>query len=163
MPLRTACSLLLVVGLLAGAASASPVIYSSYSLVGSNYRYEYTVYNEEPTDGNVHTIFALFEAVECETIPSLPPSDDWDWMGGVGYAEWVAAEGIAPGATLSGFSFETSAEYGPMWTTFELWTNDSEEPYYVQAWAPAPEPISLVFYGTGIAAVLAFVARKRMK
>lgn len=178
--------------MMAGIAAAAPIvdgyITSNYAAevrdLVDGYRYTITV--SVPTGDP--TKIAAFGGNEAQVDPHITIPDEYIvdpdpadlWVnfrsgGSNNYLQWVApgwpppffpATFVDAGETVTA-SFWCA--YAPTTEIPLYWIDDAILVHPVQGYWPAdnsapevPEPVSLVFFGTGLAGVFAFAARKRM-
>ena len=146
------------VALLSSVAMATPVISGTATTTDNiTWTYSYTFDNTVP-DANNGSIFDVFIPVSG-TIDNITAASGWmafppaGPITGVGFVEFVTfGSEVAPGNTLSGFSF-SSDQYPVYWVQTLVTTETGNLPndiITVGSIVPAPEPTAIIYMVTAL-------------
>jgi hypothetical protein len=146
------------VALLSTVAMANPVISGSASTIDNvTWTYAYTFNNVVP-DANNGSIFDVVIPT-AGVINNITAAPGWIAMpaagpiSGVGYVDFTTfGSEVAPGASLSGFSF-TSDKYPAYWFTTQVTTETggvSNDILTVATLVPSPEPTTIIYMITAM-------------
>lgn len=152
--------------------SAQPLYYE-FDLGGGLWRYDYTLYNTSDPIADagfdLFDFFLTFDPTRSLTMITLPTG--WEIIAGAGLADIFSANpgpspigtDIAPGESLSGFSFAFNYRAGDL--PFEtLFVNPLGDPAsYAGTTAPVPEPSTLLLLGSGVGAITYLRGKKVFK
>ena len=160
-------------------ALAVPMAEFSYvetDLGGGMWQYDYTLFNtSDPVADagfDLYDIFITFDPTATFTVAAIPAG--WDWIGGSGFADMYSLNpgappvgtDIAPGTSLSGFSFMFDYQAGslPFDVTFANPVDPDNPAMYsgISSGSSAvPEPSTLLLLSAGITGMV--LLRKRFK
>ncbi|MDL1956862.1 MAG: PEP-CTERM sorting domain-containing protein [Candidatus Desulfofervidus auxilii] len=131
----------------------------TYDPVTAVYTYNYEIANDQNSPDYVG-IFDLFPAVSVFDIVS---PTGWDYMVAGNWVEWYSTwptYDIAPGGSLSGFSFKSYGSPGTITYDAGAWGAAYPDDYaFGNTVGPVPEPATLLLIGSGLAS-LALVRKK---
>jgi hypothetical protein len=167
---------LLVLGFFDGIAFAIPsadFTYVATDLGGGMWQYDYTLFNtSDPVADagfDLYDIFFTFNPASTFTVAAIPAG--WDWNGGSGFADMYSLNpgappvgtDIAPGTSLSGFSFLFDYQAGalPFDVTLINLADPSNPVLYSSTSTSVPEPSTLLLLSAGITGMV--LLRKRFK
>jgi hypothetical protein len=158
----------------AQAIPSADLRYSETDLGGGTWRYDYSMYNtSDPVLNagfNAYDVLFTLDPAATLTVVSLPPG--WDSMGGTG-GFWEtfslnpgifpAGSDVAPGTSLTGFSFDLNQKAGDL--PFEVLLsnpNDPDNPALFsgtsapEGGAPVPEPSTVLLFCVGLGGMLLY-------
>jgi len=161
-------ALVVVVLALVGVANATPVVNpyvtSEVTALGGTWLYEYTIVNPATGTGNVYDLYVPAWAI-AGTVTSITDAVGWVNLAGDGFVDWTTfGSGVAPGQSLSGFSF--ISDYGPTIGPVQVSTDDGvnlviHDTYAMQ---PVPEPTTMAYAITALGFGASFLGiRSRRK
>ena len=183
--LFTSLLVLVVLGFLGGTAWAIPssqALYTEYDLGGGLWGYDYILYNT--SDPVVDAGYDLYDFTlyfdPAVTITNILSPSDWDFISnespsGSGnyydFIDWMSllpgeppsGADIAPGTSLSGFSFTSNMQLASL--SFDMFLSNPTDPAtpvpYSGNTSSVPEPSTRLLLGVGLAG--AALLRKRFK
>lgn len=170
---RATIFIILLFGIFNGTALSVPsasFLYSETNLGGGSWQYDYTLYNTSIDLGfDLYEVAIDFSTSATFTVVSLPSG--WDANTGSGFIDTFSLNqgtppdgtDIAPGASLSGFSFQLDYQAGNL--PFLAYLTDPNNPdpfsFIGNTAAAVPEPATLFLLVGGLAG-LSYFRKKRL-
>jgi hypothetical protein len=169
----TSLFVLLILGFLSNTALAIPssqALYWEYDLGGGLWKYDYILHNtSDPIADAGYDIYDLTLYFPGITLTNILSPSNWDLItDSSSFIDWYSklpgepplGADIAPGTSLTGFSFLSNMQLASL--SFDVYLTDpyGDPVLYSGNTAPVPEPPTLLLVASGLAGIGFFVRMK---